>query len=569
MSKTKSQRPKFTAQEIAAACHLSEADIAKRVSPVLRTPSAHQMEIFKFFLTQLELYISGKPNTMGLLVKAVAGSGKTTTIVALAHLIPTKLNSIFLAFNKAIAVELKNRLPKHVEAKTLNSLGWKICKGYADDVAGRRLSFDDVDGKTKLSKITRRLYDWKTNQEYGADVRWLVGMCQSLGIVPSELVASGYAVPANGLTDDNDTLNYVVEYFDRQIPVYSRAPVFQMAREVLTESLKDVTSFSFNEQKYFPVVLREDGERLAHDEYDIVIIDEVQDVNAVDIGLVELVLKDGGMAIGVGDNRQSIYVFRGADNEATEKFGAAFNAEQLPLTISYRCSRAVIDHARNVYPEIEAAPNAPEGSIQELGEYGADTFEPRGDDMVICRNNAPIITFAYRLIGARVPVFVKGRDIGTGLIDIIKKLDAVDVRDLASKLNIWCGQQEQIILDNDPDDEAALQRIADKVASIMVFIRHNGDGLVESVIADIQDLFNTKGKDKDDAYLMKNAVVLSTIHKAKGLEAQRVFIMDDHLMYPGFIKPGSPQEAQEKNLEYVAITRAKMDLVYIDSRLMK
>jgi len=63
-----------------------------------------------------------------LIVEAVAGSGKTTTIVKAAELIPTDHKAAFLAFNKSIATELGNRLPAHVEAKTLNALGFAVCR---------------------------------------------------------------------------------------------------------------------------------------------------------------------------------------------------------------------------------------------------------------------------------------------------------------------------------------------------------------------------------------------------------------------------------------------------------
>ncbi len=562
--------PRFTEAQIKAACQLSDNQIRERVSPVLANPSEHQMAIFRFFLAELEKYLSGQDNVLSLLVKAVAGSGKTTTIVALAYLIPKYLNVIFLAFNKAIADELGNRLPQHVESKTLNSLGWGICKRFADAQAGRKIAFKDFTNGYKLNKLQREMWDFNTNKEYGADVRWLASMCQSLGIVPQELVDAEVAVPANGLKDDDATFDNILSHYDRRVPVYARAKVYEMTRQLLTKSIGITEQISFDEQKYFPVVLRDGGKRLAPwKKYDIVIIDEVQDVNAVDIELIKLVLKKGGMVLGVGDNRQSIYGFRGADTMAVEKFKAAFNAEELPLTVTYRCARTIVEAARMIFPEIEAAPGAAEGNIETIGEFGADLFQPQGDDMVICRNNAPIVGFAYKLIAARVPVFVKGRDIGRGLIAIIDKLEATDVADLASKMNMWQAQQVQIALDNNPDDEAAIQSIGDKHESIMVFVRHNADNRIDSIKKEIEELFSVRTKESDDERLMNGKVVLSTIHKAKGLEADRVFFLDSFLMFPRWITPDTWAEEQERNLQYVATTRPKTSLIYITSKGMK
>lgn len=557
----------ITQEQIDKACNLSESDILSRVSSVMTNPSKHQMHIFKFFLEQLKAYLEGRPNNLSLMVKAVAGSGKTTTIVAIAHLIPTYINAIFLAFNKSIADELKARLPGHVDAKTLNSLGWGICKRYAEAVSGHRIEFKDFTNQYKVNQLMRKMYDWDDNKAYGADVRWLVGMCQSLGIVPAGL---DNVVAANGLDDSDDTFDHILAHYDRRVDGYIRPVVYKMARDVLTKTISIVEQISFDEQKYFPVVLRDEGKRLQPwKKMDIVIIDEVQDVNAVDIELIKLILKKNGMVIGVGDNRQSIYGFRGADTEATNKFKSAFSAKDLPLTISYRCSQSVIDVAREIYPEIEAAPNAPLGSVDDWTDFTAHAFAPDGDDMIICRNNAPIVSFAYKLIAARIPVFMKGRDIGRGLIQVIEKMGATSAPDLATKMHMWQAQQTSIALDNNPDDEAAIQRINDKHESIMIFVRHNADGKVATIIQDIQDLFNTKTKETDDDRLMENAVVLSTIHKAKGLEADRVFFLDAHLLMPEWVSYGGWQEIQEKNLEYVAVTRAKSHLVYIDSKGMK
>lgn len=60
-------------------------------------------------------------------------------------------------------------------------------------------------------------------------------------------------------------------------------------------------------------------------------------------------------------------------------------------------------------------------------------------------------------------------------------------------------------------------------------------------------------------------VTLSTIHKAKGLEAEKVYILALDLMpHPIALKSGKDWVLeQEKNMKYVAITRSKFELVYI------
>ncbi len=542
----------------------------------LQTASEYQIAIFRHIEMAVDLYTQRKPVTNAV-VQAVAGSGKTTTIVASANLIPKSLKAVFLAFNKPVAVELGDRLPKHVDAKTLNSLGWGICKRYADGIAGHKISFDDFNDSGKVWRLIRKIATPEQRKDFGKDVKFLVDQAKSLGIVPADLEGEveikGQTFiheSANGLRDTDDTWNNILAHFGKAIAPNLRPTVYEMVRKVLVADLLEETCCDFDDQKYFPVVKRtESGDRLPCFKFDVVIIDEVQDVSPVDMGLVQLVAKSGAVVMGVGDSQQAIYAFRGADTESVEKFKAEFNAIELPLSISYRCARSIVERAREVWPTIEAAAGAPEGSVEDLATYTHTEFNARNGDMIICRNNAPIVDFAYKLIRRRVPVFVKGRDIGKGLLTLIDSLKADSVRDLSSNLMMWQEQQAQIILNDNPDNEEAVQRINDRAATLMVFIRENSDGKVDTVRTDIERLFDTGGREGGDKSAMKGKVVLSTIHKAKGLEADTVFFLDQGLLYGRWITPGTWMEIQEKNLEYVGVTRAKNRLVFIDSDGLK
>ena len=555
---------------------LSEAMIQARTG--LTTASDYQMDIFRHGLQAIDDYTAGNDVTNAV-VQAVAGSGKTTTIVAFANLIPTSMNAIFLAFNKAIADELKERLPRHVGARTLNSLGFGILRRYVEgleqsgDIRGLEPVRGWTDGR-KTWKIIRAELTRPEAKNYGKDVAFLVAKAKSLGIVPADLEFDNVGEvdgveyrSANGLRDTDDTWINVLRHFNHSVDPSARDKVISLTRRVLTASIRMLTLVDFDDQKYLPVVMFPNGKPMLAKKFDAIIIDEVQDVNAVDILLAKLSLKKNGIVMGVGDTNQSIYGFRGASVDAIERFSQAFNCVELPLSISYRCATSIVDRAREVYPTIEAAPGAPEGLVETIeGEYAADVFSARNEDLVICRNNAPIVDFAYKLIRARVPVYVKGRDIGKGLISLVEQMKADNVVDLATNLRLWQVQQTQMILEDDPDNEEDVQRIMDRYATLMVFVNQNADGRVDTVVADIESLFNTNSNDRKEVYEMRGKVVLSTIHKAKGLEADTVFVLDADLLHPHWIRPGSWQETQESNLEYVAVTRAKTRLAFISSK---
>lgn len=548
------------------------ADIQSIINQTgLTTASEYQAAIFEHVYNQVPLVVSRK-TPIALVVQAVAGSGKTTTIVAAANLIPEELRRqmVFLAFNNSIVNELEPRLkPLGIPTRTLNSLGVGIVNAHFKKIwDGRKPELD----KSKTYKIMKALYTWPEIQTFGGDIKFLVGMCKSLGIVPTGMPEF---VSANGLDDSDATLDWMLNHYARWVSLDIRNTLFRMTREVLRYGLERPETIDFDDQKYLPVVMRVGKRRLQVPpwlKYRIVFIDEVQDLNAVDIELIKLATgNENPFIVGVGDTNQAIYGFRGADTQAIPKFIAAFNAIELPLTITYRCARKIVEYAQTIYPTIQAAPNAPEGEVVTHGKYDAKLFSP-DNDMIVCRNNAPIVALAYKLIARRIPVFVAGRDIGSGIISLIEKLKATSVVDLSGKLEDWEDTQVAQILTANPDDEEAVDRVRDRANTVRAFIDTNPDNSVDTLIDQVKELFHTKAGGNEDDHnksQSRGKVVLSTVHKAKGLEANRVFVLDNHLFFPKWVKPGTWQETQERNLVYVAVTRPKNYLGFITSDLMK
>jgi superfamily I DNA/RNA helicase len=106
------------------------------------------------------------------------------------------------------------------------------------------------------------------------------------------------------------------------------------------------------------------------------------------------------------------------------------------------------------------------------------------------------------------------------------------------------------MLAKDPDADCTA--ITDKADSLREVIKSSTHKTVEALRGEIQTLFADNGQ---------GVLTLSTIHKSKGLEAERVWVL-------GATESGRATKAwavqQERNLTYVAVTRAKLNLFFFD-----
>src|SRR5206468_3822369 len=149
-------------------------------------------------------------------------------------------------------------------------------------------------------------------------------------------------------------------------------------------------------------------------------IDEAQDTNPARRALAKLALKPGGRLIAVGDPMQAIYGFTGASHDAMDLIAAEFDTVELPLSVSYRCARTIIGMAQTIVPYLEAAPNAPDGAVSRLPlKTALNALKP--SDAVLCRQTAPLVSLAFKLIAAGRGCIILGREIAKGLTNLIDK----------------------------------------------------------------------------------------------------------------------------------------------------
>ncbi len=471
------------------------------------------------------------------IVKAVAGSGKTTTIVAAAELISTDAYAIFLAFNKSIADELRSRLPKHVQARTFHSVGMAAWGTFAK--SRPRVDSDKV---YKIMKgITGNLKKEDPRNFVFAQAKRLVGLAKNAGLVPNGSDCE------HGLMNDSDnSWRSLADHHDITCDDFPAA--IQLARETLLTSIEiSEESIDFDDMLYMPLIT---GAPFFKNDW--VFVDEAQDVSATQRAMLARMLKPGGRLIAVGDPHQAIYGFRGADSESMNQITKRFDCKEFPLSTSYRCPRLIVEEAQNYVSHIESSPDAPEGKFERLSEWGPSTIKPGAG--ILCRNVAPLLVVAFRLIAAGVPVKMLGREIGKGLVTLIKSQRAGDsVPRLMVKLAEYGDKEIERHLAKGKEELAAA--VEDKVECVRVIAESAGVKTVRALISRIESLFDST----------KPGVELATVHKAKGLEWEQVYILDRATKMPSPWARRAWQKQQETNLIYVAITRSQGELYDIET----
>lgn len=484
-------------------------------------PSVYQTAIFDFVENQIG---SG-------VVQAVAGSGKTTTIVKALELIPSYYSILFLAFNKAIAEELKTRVPEYVQARTFHS----VCFAAWSSCVGGKIQVD----ANKSLKILRNLVGEADCALYGQFVSKLVGLAKNagLGLIVPNIDASWYELIAHF------DLSLESEDANEQTAV-------KIAQELLKVSIEQGNRIvDFDDMIYLPLI-----NNVHLQQNDVVFVDEAQDINQVQLAILKRLVKPGGRLIAVGDSCQAIYGFRGADSEAIKRITDAFSCTELPLTVSYRCPQEVVKFAQAYVPHIQAHENAPVGSVQTLDRYSPADFSARS--AVICRNVAPLVSFAYSLLRRRVPCKVLGREIGAALSSLVKKQKAKNIETLIERLEIW--KEREVARHVARGANAQAEAVNDKFDCLSFFIDElpENDRSIARLLKNIDELFSDKNV---------GSVTLCTAHKSKGLEWDVVNILDFRKYMPSKWARQAWQQQQEKNLIYVACTRAKQTLRFIES----
>lgn len=464
---------------------------------------------------------NGKGNVV---VRARAGTGKTTTILeGLSYANAGK--SLLAAFNKKIAEELKSKLKNPTaEAKTLHSIGFGfIMRNWSgvqlDNARGWRLAVRSL--PTGAPDIAVNLVSRLASKGKG--------MC----VVPthSKLVDIAYQFDLD--PDENlEEMGYDVE------------AIAVAAMRAMEFACQSDGFIDFDDMVYVPV-----RNKWVRPRYDLVVIDEAQDMNATQIALARGVCKLNGRLFVVGDDRQAIYGFRGADAGVIDRLLLELNATELGLTITYRCPSNIVAYAQNIVPDYMAAPSAPLGEITSIDFGKLHEIADKGN-FVLSRKNAPLAKVCLRLLRHGKRAMIEGKEIGAGLINIVKKVGGRSIPDFMARLTKWEDRQIKRLMSTGKQTAEAKVEIVKDQAETLRCLAEGMAGLSE-LNTRIISLFTETPGGKGDY------VICSSVHKSKGLESNTVFVLKETLY------PGGFQSVEESNIEYVAVTRAKQKLTWV------
>ena len=497
---------------------------------------------------QVALFTWADQETGSCNLIARAGTGKSTTIVELAKRLPSNQKIFLGAFNKSIAEELKAKITRpNVMASTMHSLGFQLWRSIAKGKS-------EIDAK-KVAGIVKRMnlfpFDTKTR-----------------GILISAVEyaqQAGFGLRGLDYTEDANWTQIFDHYdlWDELTGSVSPERILKACSEVYDESLtmcqeKDPI-INFNEMVIAPLLFSDGPQPM----YDWVLGDEWQDANFVRRKLMAHVLKPGGRAVFVGDNFQSIYGFAGAAVDSLDMTKKEFGCIELPLSITYRCPKSVVTLAQTLVPDIQAHESAPEGVVREIKDAKFWEEDFRETDVILCRNTRPLIGVAKRLRKMGVPCVVEGAN-GKSLIALASRWgEDIQIGQMEKHLHEYVGMQiAKWEAKNRLDKSEGIQERRDCLLDIASELEEFDS--VKNLVKHIERMFGEQfGEDT------RRILRLCTIHRVKGREWDRVFLLGRNLYMPSKWAKKDWEQFQENCLQYVAWTRTKRELVEVVCRARK
>lgn len=484
-------------------------------------PSQRQQDIFNLWDNE----------DTNLVISAVAGSGKTTTLLQILE--RCEYRTLFIAFNTSVQEEIQNRIEeknlKQGKARTIHSIGLEAIRNKYKCKIEKGKNYKLIREFQNLNKKYFKL-PWKEKLK-------LTYTLMDMNDASRLFLTDSY----EGILDNCIKTGKNIFLADNLRNIWED---FRVLRDQSYEGR--FIEIDFTDMIYLPVI--KDLEIPIYPTY--LMVDEAQDLNLCQHALVDKMVSQPTLHkwIAVGDPNQSIYGFSGAYSDSFSMFEDKGNVTKCPLDICYRCDIKILEKANEVYDVMQPF-SQEEGIVDTIED--SDLIKP--NSMVICRNTNPLIELYFELLSQRKAAYIKGDDIMNSILKFLKPYGDYMIFSAVKDM-----QKKAVELSKDSSDKGkiAFHIHTQNLLNFQNLIKGfnlSERVLIKNIIDDVKEIF----KDRE------NAITLCTIHKSKGLENDVVYILNEHLI-PSKFATSPEQLKQEQNLKYVARTRAKHELYFLN-----
>ena len=487
------------------------------------------------------------------IVNSVAGSGKSTLLKLCADEISNSnmnvRDCLVLVFNKRNKEVLVNKLNSEWAGSisTIHSIGYRILQKYLN-AKGLNVT------ASKYRDIAKTL-DWfdgsNPQQEKQCSLSNFLKLADFVRLTQTYLnpealsvLIDHYAIDINkkNLNDIGQRISYV----------------FQQGCELAASNrLIDHTDMI-----WLPCIWQI-SQRPSFRQFKLVMVDEAQDLSALQLEFIINLTNCQSRLIFVGDPSQSINGFCGADTDSFANIKKRTSAVELVLPVCYRCPKSHIELINRLYPSIPIIPrdSAIPGSIEVIRENDLWNSEKatalRTGDLIIARCSSSLVDLHLKIIVRGISCNLVGSSLKEDLSELISSIaeqPGFDYKEFSKFCSNYLELKCQSFKNN--CNQAILQlQLEDLVDAVLKIHRHFSQcKSIPDLLERIDLLFASQDED---------GVVLSTIHRAKGMESKRVYIAEPERLPLVWDNQKDWQKQQEDNLLYVALSRSTDTLFLI------
>ena len=491
---------------------------------------------------QNKIFEYAEKGPFNMVVQAVAGAGKTTTLVECVRRIGNDKKLLLLAHNKSTKDTLRERVGEmsNVHILTLHGLGWRLFNEHFNKVP-------DIDNDKYRNYINKNISTIGT-EEY-----------RNLSRTKKMLYrANVFDMLDKARQNLKQSEREIKKLGERKYGIKFIADEPHFIANIIKWGAENNDTVDFQDLLYFPHYF---GYYTKAYLVDVIMLDEAQDASVAQLDLIKRCFKRNTRLMAFGDKDQTINNWCGASEESFETIEDANEfhrpAVELPLTINHRCGKKIIEYARQfVDNDIKPEADAEDGIVR----HDASLSEVADGDMILCRNAYPLMEVYRRGVATGKRMYFRGEGLGATLVREADCVDGDTIADIITALKRrLIATWDFLTNENEMDEKETMTD--PRVVSILDTIK-TMECLPRTVVTrhDLEkfarDVFSDEGKD---------GIQLSTIHRAKGLEADNVFVVCPSLI-PSKLAVLDWQKKEEKNLQYVMCTRPKHSLNFVSEQ---